>query len=208
MAARVELDVAELEVAAAGLARLGATGAAPGRVAAVESRTCARGVALEALARDRALARPAPRAVARVARRAVVDAERALGDAARVGGQWQPDVGGAGRRLVLGLAEGRPVHRRRERRTPRRVHRRHGRGLGRGHLAGGARRRRRTRRVTGRRGRGLAGALRALDATRRVVQDAGRGGKRASVMSTQHGCPPAPSQPAWSGAIRALYCSR
>ena len=26
-------------------------------------------------------------------------------------------------------------------------------------------------------------------------------------MSTQHGCPPAPSQPAWSGAIRALYSS-
>merc|ERR1719409_1984821 len=85
--ARVELDVAELEVAAAGRARLARRGAAPGGVAAVARLVLARGVALEALARDREFGRPAPRAVARVAGVAVVDAERALGDAARVGGE-------------------------------------------------------------------------------------------------------------------------
>merc|ERR1719310_326510 len=76
--------VAELEVAAAG-ARLARRGAAPRGVAAVARLVLARGVALEALARDRELGRPAPRAVARVAGVAVVDAEGALGDAARVG---------------------------------------------------------------------------------------------------------------------------
>merc|ERR1719310_2034803 len=109
--ARVELDVAELEVAAAP-ARLARRGAAPRGVAAVARLVLARGVALEALARDRELGRPAPRAVARVAGVAVVDAEGALGDAARVGVEpVAAHLGGAGGGRVLGLAEGRPVHR-------------------------------------------------------------------------------------------------
>merc|ERR1719486_1880059 len=101
--ARVELDVAELEVAAAP-ARLARRGAAPRGVAAVARLVLARGVALEALARDRELGRPAPRAVARVAGVAVVDAEGALGDAARIGVEpVAAHLGGAGGGRVLGL---------------------------------------------------------------------------------------------------------